>query len=300
MATTPVATRLTVLEPGQAGWFAEIRDLFAPSLRAMVPAEALRVAWAAELDRQGPVSSTATPVSEPAGPGMAMVRIPVTCGRGELTVLVNVHQEGWLAGIQLAPVSAAAPAAPWEPPPCAHPQAFDEHDVTVGSGSQGVPGTLSLPQRAGRCPAIVLLGGSGPQDRDETIGRNKPLKDIAWGLASRGVAVLRFDKVTHARPREVAQAHDFTVADEYAPQAVAAVLLLRQHPAVDPGDSSCSATTWAARSPRASQRSSRPSPDWSSSPAEPSPCNEPPSGRSATSPRSTPRRPRPPRLPSTR
>ncbi len=261
MATTPVATRLTVLELAQAGRVAEIRDLFAPPLRAMVTAEALRVAWAAELARQGPVSSIGTPVSEPAGPGMAMVRIPVTCGRGELTVLVNVHQEGWLAGIQVAPVSAAAPAAPWERPPYADPQAFDEHDLTVGSGSQGAPATLSLPQRAGRSPAIVLLGGSGPQDRDETIGRNKPLKDIAWGLASRGGAVLRFHMVTHARTREIAQAHDFTVADEYVPQAVAAVLLLRQHPAADPGDSSCSATAWAARSPRASQRSSRPSPD---------------------------------------
>jgi uncharacterized protein len=51
---------------------------------------------------------------------------------------------------------------------------------------------------------VVLLSGSGPQDRDETIGRNKPLKDLAWGLASAGVAVLRFDKVTHAHPAVMA------------------------------------------------------------------------------------------------
>ena len=65
----------------------------------------------------------------------------------------------------------------------------------------------------------MLLSGSGPQDRDETIGRNKPLKDLAWGLASRGVAVLRFDKVTYAHPGEVGRTAGFTVADEYLPQA---------------------------------------------------------------------------------
>jgi hypothetical protein len=70
--------------------------------------------------------------------------------------------------------------------------------VTVGSGRLAVPGTLSLPRQPGPRPAVVLLGGSGPADRDETIGRNKPLKDLAWGVASHGVAGLRFDKVTPA------------------------------------------------------------------------------------------------------
>ena len=71
-------------------------------------------------------------------------------------------------------------------------------------------------------------------DRDETIGRNKPFKDLAWGLASRGVAVLRFDKVTFAHSAEVKSATGFTVADEYVPHALAAVELLRQHRGVDP------------------------------------------------------------------
>jgi dienelactone hydrolase len=79
----------------------------------------------------------------------------------------------------------------------------------------------------------VLLAGSGPLDRDETIGRNKPFKDLAWGLATRGVAVLRFDKVTWAHGSEVAADRDFTMADEYVPDAVAAIRLLREHPAVD-------------------------------------------------------------------
>ncbi|MGO8877219.1 MAG: alpha/beta hydrolase family protein [Acidimicrobiales bacterium] len=105
----------------------------------------------------------------------------------------------------------------------------------LGSPPRAVPGTLSLPRRPGRHPAVVLLAGSGVLDRDETIGRNKPFKDLAWGLASGGVAVLRFDKVTFAHPAEVKGAADFTLADEYVPHAVAAVELLGRHPGVDAG-----------------------------------------------------------------
>jgi uncharacterized protein len=94
---------------------------------------------------------------------------------------------------------------------------------------------MSLPRQGGPLPAVVLLGGSGPVDRDETIGRNKPFKDLAWGLASRGVAVLRFDKVTHAHGQEVVKDPGFTVTDEYVPHAAAAIRALRQQPAVDAG-----------------------------------------------------------------
>ncbi|MEE6259367.1 alpha/beta hydrolase family protein [Plantactinospora sonchi] len=128
----------------------------------------------------------------------------------------------------------AAVAAAWAPPPYAEPDHFTEHEVTVGRGPLAVPGTLSVPNRQGTTAAgVVLLSGGGPFDRDETSGPNKPLKDLAWGLASRGVAVLRFDKATFAH-REVAGAPDLTMSKEYVPHAVEAVGLLRRHPAVDP------------------------------------------------------------------
>ena len=68
--------------------------------------------------------------------------------------------------------------------------AFTESDVTVKTGDWAVPGTLSLPTGAGPFPAVVLVHGSGPNDRDGTIAATKVLRDLAWGLASQGVAVL--------------------------------------------------------------------------------------------------------------
>jgi alpha-beta hydrolase superfamily lysophospholipase len=79
------------------------------------------------------------------------------------------------------------------------------------------------------------VAGSGPNDRDETIGPNKPLQDIAWGLASNGVAVLRYDKRTKAHGAEMGPvAETITVREEVIDDAVAAVDLLRATDGIDP------------------------------------------------------------------
>jgi dienelactone hydrolase len=233
-------TALAVIEMARREEFTGISDRFLPQLRPLAPPETLRAAWDAELAKNGQVSALGTPVTEAAGPGTVLVKVPVTFEHATATLAVGLageeDGEAWITGIQLLPASAAAPAAPWEPPPYADPDAFTEHDVTVGDGPLAVPGTLSVPRRTGQAPApgVVLLAGSGPNDQDETIGRNKPLKDLAWGLATAGVATARFEKVTRAHPDLVAGNPRFTLTDEYVPDAVAAIGLLRDHPAVDP------------------------------------------------------------------
>ena len=161
----------------------------------------------------------------------------MTFERGELTIAIGLAgEQNWIIGIQFLPAGAAT--APWEPPPYADPAAFTETEVTLGDPPLAVPGTLSVPRpapgREGPWPAVLLLSGSGPHDQDETIGRSKPLKDLAWGLASAGIAVLRFEKVTHAHPAECAARPAFTLTDEYVPQALAGLRLLSEHPAIDP------------------------------------------------------------------
>ena len=229
----PEARALAVLDLARTGQFDEIRELFTPGLRPMVTAAGLRAAWEAELAERGQLTAVGAPASDPADGAMITVQVPVTFERGQQTLAVYLTRDGQLAGIQLAPPGGAEPAAPWEPPGYADPSRFDDSDVALGSGPLAVPGTLSLPRAPGPFPALVLLGGSGPEDRDGSIGRSKPLKDLAWGLASLGVAVLRFDKVTHAHPDLVSENRAFTVADEYLPDALAAIALLQAHPAVD-------------------------------------------------------------------
>jgi hypothetical protein len=100
-------------------------------------------------------------------------------------------------------------------------------DVMVGD----LPGTLTLPAGKGPFPVVVLVQGSGPHDRDETIGPNKVFADLAGGLAAKGVATLRYDKRTAVHPEALVK--DFTVDDEVINDAVAAVDLAARSEGVD-------------------------------------------------------------------
>lgn len=88
---------------------------------------------------------------------------------------------------------AAGPSRPQTPQP---PFAYRSEEVAFDNpAAPGVriAGTLTLPQGAGPFPVAVLITGSGPQDRDETILDHKPFAVWADALSKRGVAVLRFD-----------------------------------------------------------------------------------------------------------
>ena len=61
--------------------------------------------------------------------------------------------------------------------------------ITVAADADyPLPGLLTLPDGAGPFPAVLLVHGSGPQDRDEAVGPNRPFRDLAVGLADLGVA----------------------------------------------------------------------------------------------------------------
>lgn len=108
------------------------------------------------------------------------------------------------------------------------PESFTEEEVAVGEGQWTLPGTLTLPEGPGPFPAVILVHGSGPQDRDETIGPNKPFRDLAGGLASRGIAVLRYEKRTREHADKMAaQQETLTVWDETVEDVLAAALLRR-------------------------------------------------------------------------
>lgn len=86
----------------------------------------------------------------------------------------------------------AAALRPQEPKP---PFPYRVEDVAYRNDSADITiaGTLTLPQGAGPFPAVVLISGSGAQDRDSTIGGHKPFLLWADALTRRGVAVLRAD-----------------------------------------------------------------------------------------------------------
>lgn len=111
-------------------------------------------------------------------------------------------------------------------------------EVSFGIADFIIHGTLSIPDRSReKYPAVLLVGGSGPTDRDETIGANKIFKDLAQQLVDAGIAVLRYDKRTLTYvdkfSTEPENYKKMTVYDEVVDDAVYAIQYLRNDPHID-------------------------------------------------------------------
>lgn len=152
-----------------------------------------------------------------------------------LDARIVFNKSGEIAGLNFVPHLEVKESPP---PPYADPELFEEMEVEIKTGEWNLPGTLTRPKGDGPFPALVLVHGSGPHDRDETIGPNKPFRDLAWGLASKGIAVLRYEKRTKVYGPKLAQekklASSLTVNEETVDDAVSAVALLRTLDKIDP------------------------------------------------------------------
>ncbi|WP_239504022.1 alpha/beta hydrolase [Stenotrophomonas maltophilia] len=214
-----IANRL--LDHLQAGRVAEAEAMFTPQMAQAVPAEKLGALW----NSLGALQDRGT-LQVNTQQDMTLVVVPLKFASGRVNAQVAVDAQDKVAGLMLRP--AAADKAP--PPPAD--ATYSEVDFSVPQARGALPGTLALPKGKGPFPAVVLVHGSGPQDRDETIGGSRPFLDVARGLAAQGIAVLRYDKRTLARPRDFANDH-FTVDDETTLDAEAALASLAAAPNID-------------------------------------------------------------------
>ncbi len=215
----------------KSGDFAALESRFDEAMKAALPDASLRVFWTDTLQRAGALRGCGEPRMKTAGEfTLAFSSCEFEKQRTELRL--TMRPDGRLAGMFLSPESAARPD--WTAPAYVNPSSFLEREASVASGLVTLPATLSLPKGDGPFPGIVLVHGSGPHDRDETVGGARVFQDLAQGLASRGVAVLRYEKRTKTYQKELAGTRDMTLKDEVLDDAVAALAVLRRAPGVDP------------------------------------------------------------------
>jgi len=213
-----------------AGRYLDAHQTFDDTMKAALPPESVEEVWTALLQQVGVYEGPSAVRSESVGEHTAII-VQTEFEQAPIDIRVVYGDDERVAGLFFQPAQITQ-----ESPPYADPAAFTERVITVGSGPWELPGTLTLPVGEGPFPALVLVHGSGPNDRDETLGPNKPFRDLAEGLAAAGVAVLRYDKRTLRYAEAMATEEDITVREETVDDALAAVEALRALPEVSEGD----------------------------------------------------------------
>ncbi len=214
------------------GKFRESTAHFDHTMRAGLSADELAALWLKIVADNGKFESWKV-IGRDQTSGIDVFAVELTFEHGKEISTVSVRPEtDEIAGLYFKPLADALTASPpATSPPYADAAKFSSEEVTVGDAPWKLPGTLTIPASSGPFPAVVLLAGSGPNDRDETIGPNHPFADLAEGLSSRGIAVLRYDKRTHAY-RGALDPQKITVDEEVIQDGVAAVSLMRARPEV--------------------------------------------------------------------
>ena len=176
----------------------------------------------------GPASEIC-PAYETAAGGMRAYRIPCRFAAMPLDLLLTLDRDGAVAGLTTQLFTGGEPETEDEE------KSFTETELALPEPELNgkLPGTLTMPEGGGPFPAVVLIHGSGPSDRDESIYALKPFRDIAEGLAEKGIAVYRFDKRTYVYGKELAGDKTATLMDESVLDAAEAVQLLAEQEKID-------------------------------------------------------------------
>jgi dienelactone hydrolase len=247
VAAAPAPARLTPERAGDEIWTAfaadqvgAVYDRFDAQMARAISSDQMREVWRGVVAEVGPLRSWKVASQKPEGGGTTLI-YDLVHERGHMTGQITLAaSDQAVAGLFVRPgqppiaatPASASPAAAAAPPAPTTP-GVKTRAVQVGKAPLALDGIVAAPDRPGKFPALVLLAGSGPADKDETLGPNKPFRDLAEGLAEKGIVSLRYDKRTRAHPEAMDIKHA-TVEDEVILDALAALELLRQQPEVDP------------------------------------------------------------------
>ena len=209
--------------------YQQARMLLDSTMAARLPVDTLDVVWKSLAGQFGEYRGQGDTREETRN-NFDIVYVTMNFEKTSIDARVVFDSTGQIAGLFFVPTPTKEPYVPAE---YVDQNAFEETEVKFGDSAWTLPGTLTMPKGNGPFRAVVLVGGSGPTDRDETIGPNKPFRDIAWGLASRGIAVFRYDKRTLIYKDKFANLPYYTVQEETIDDALAAVKLLMHTDRID-------------------------------------------------------------------
>ncbi len=161
-----------------------------------------------------------------------VARTPVKFSKSLMVLSVTFNSQQQIAGIFITPQLGT-----YIMPDYVNGLSFLESKLEFGKEGWRLNGTLSYPKDGGKHPLVIIVHGSGPMDREGSVGNTKIYRDLAWGLASKGITVFRYDKRSHVHgPKlymESYQGKTYTAKDEIVDDVLSAIQLLSGNSHVD-------------------------------------------------------------------
>ena len=230
VAQSPEERTRQALEMVLAGKCEAFYAQFSPEMKKAIALQTYAAQISQLMTALGRPQSQEPPQTRHTGDGVT-VTIPVHWSVATLNFIVSWNAAGQIQGTWFRPPEPKA--APYETPSYSRPDSFSSRDISVGADEWKLPGTLTVPHGKGPWPAVVLVHGSGANDRDESVGGVRVFRDLAEGLTTRGIAVLRYDKRTKVYPQKCAADPNFTMTRETVEDAVLAAAMLRKQDGID-------------------------------------------------------------------
>jgi dienelactone hydrolase len=224
-----VASARKALDLLLAEKYPDLTGLLTPAAKQRLTIEFLHDKVGGEIRTFGQMNSIGEPVQAKDGDN-TLISFPVHFATNRVYVQFTLDASLQVSGLYLRPLNAPLPKV-WQRPAYSNPEAFTQREVTIGSDEWKLGGTLTVPVGKRPVPGVVLIHGPGPNDRDEEIYSNRIFRDIAEGLSSRGIAVLRYDKRTLTYGDKMGYMA-FTLEQETVEDAVRAIDVLRHQPEV--------------------------------------------------------------------
>lgn len=207
--------------------FTEAQAYFDPSVSAKISVEDLQKLWGVFNEKLGKFES-ANGVESKVNGDFFIVIVDGKFANATQGFRLIYNKAGNMIGFTPAPNKSEAK---YLNPAYADTTLYAEKEIYVKTPGHSLVGILTTPKNTKNFPIVVLVHGSGPGDMDETVGPNKPFKDLAAGFAAKGIASIRYVKRTRIYSGEFGKA--FTVKEEVLDDAVAAVALAATIPDID-------------------------------------------------------------------
>lgn len=152
---------------------------------------------------------------------------------GKFYYIIRFDYSGFIDDFMLRTITLSEP---YLAPEYDNPDSYLVKEIVIGSGEWKLPGILTVPKGNGPFPVVILVHGSGPNDKDETLGAQKTFRDLAVGLAAKNIAVLRYEKRSLEHNLKFGLINDVTVKEETTDDAFIAADFLAKQKIIDPSN----------------------------------------------------------------